>query len=111
MKTRYRRISNGHWDFLQYEKEVPHLIFFKKKKWFYVPRPYYDTFWGRSLDSIGDDTYVNSLKENLDMFAKKLGNIEDYFEFFNEQQAALVQKALEYQAEIEKKRGTVKNII
>jgi hypothetical protein len=63
--TEYRKISNGHWDFLQYKKEKRFLWVFKYYKWEYVWKPYYDKHWGRSLDSSGDNRFVYSLRQNL----------------------------------------------
>lgn len=106
-KTRYRKLcTDGHWDLLQYEKEVRGW-FSKKKKWFYVPRPYYDTFYGRET-TIYDDTWVCSINTNLGRFVEQWPDINDYLKYFEKEQARLKQKALDYRADIEKKKGTVK---
>lgn len=106
-KTRYRRICDGHQDFLQYEKEVRCLIFFNKKKWFYVPRPYYHTFYGRD-DMFGYDTLVCSINTNLKTFVERWHDIEDYFKYYKEEQTRLEEKAWKKRAEIEEKKGVVK---
>ena len=106
-KTRYRRLSDGHQDFLQYEKEVRYLIFFKKKKWFYIPRPYYHTYYGRD-DMFGYETFVCALNSNLDRFAERWVDIKDYLKHYGENQTKLEDAARDYRTNIEKKKGTVK---
>ena len=94
--TEYRKINNGHWDFLQYKKQKRVLWIFKYNKWVYVWKPYYDKHWGRSLDYSGDNGFVNSLQTNLNEFTKEWVDIEKYFKVAQKRQDELVKKANEY---------------
>jgi hypothetical protein len=87
--TEYRKINNGHWDFLQYKKQKRFLWVFKYTKWFYVWNPYYHRTYGRSLDSTGADCFVNSLYQNLDSFVKEWVDIGDYFKYAHKEQDKL----------------------
>ena len=90
MKTKYRIVSNGHWDYLQYEVEYKYLYFWTRKRWEYVWKPYCDKTTGTSLTSEWN-IYINSLEDgNLEKFAKLWTNVEDYFI-----QAKVRQKELE----------------
>jgi hypothetical protein len=110
MKTKYRSISNGHWDFLQYEKEYTFLFFFKRKKWVNVWKPYYDKHYGRGLDITGADQSVTSLGNNLEEFAQKWPNIEDYFQWASLRQTELVMKVNDYWKERNSKKGKITNL-
>lgn len=104
-KTRYRTVSNGYWELLQYEVVKTYTVgfwFFKKtiekRNWYYVPRPYYDEIWGRSLDCVLSDTVINSLNTNLDQFVKDYPDINDWFKVYDKKQTKLVEQVKEKRA-------------
>ena len=99
MKTRYRTVNNGYWELLQYEVVETYTVGFwflkktlERKYWAYVPRPFYDEFYGR-FDPVRSDTTVNSLKNNLDQFVKDYPDITEYWKVYEKQQAVLVEQA------------------
>jgi hypothetical protein len=101
MKTNYRTIHNGHWEVLQYEntyKVVEGYWWWKKEvektEWFCVPRPYYDSNYGRS-DPVGAQKYINSLNCNLDYFVKTYPDVDVYLKYYFEKQAELVTETKE----------------
>lgn len=108
--TKYRKISNGHWDFLQYRKEKKILWLFSYHKWEYVWKPYYDKIWGRGLDCSGTKGYVNSLNCNLTSFINKWTNIEDYFQEAKKEQTLLEDKANKYHKDLQERKGVVGEI-
>ncbi|QQR76636.1 hypothetical protein IPJ63_04030 [Candidatus Nomurabacteria bacterium] len=108
-KTRYRTISDGHVEFLQYYRTYK--VFFgliKLSAWTNVWYPYFDKLWGRTLDSSGYNGYACTYNTNLEKFKDDWPNIEDYFKWAEEQQKILEAEAKEYKEEIEKKKGEVK---
>ncbi len=105
--TKYRTISNGHWDYLQYEVEYKYLFFWTRKRWEYVWKPYCHKVYGASLTS-DNDIYINSLNDgNLREFVQKYPNIEEYFERAKLRQAELVKIHNDYNNKIEEKKNVV----
>jgi hypothetical protein len=104
--TKYRKINNGHWNFLQYEKECT-FLFFKWKRWEYVWKPYYDKIYGRTLDVTGYHCQVNDLTENLEAFVQRWRDIEDYFNWAEIEQRRLESKAMEWQKRRDSKNGQI----
>jgi hypothetical protein len=95
MKTKYRIISNGYWEFIQYKVEKFYLFgLICIYNWYYVPKPYYDKYWGRELDITGADRFITSLDEDLDEFPKKYPDISVYFKWFEDEQGNLMDKAI-----------------
>ena len=45
--TKYRIVSDGYAEHLQYLRERKFLFFFSVRYWCYIWRPYYDRIWGR----------------------------------------------------------------
>ncbi len=104
--TKYRKENDGYVDFLQYEKET-NFLFFTFKTWKYVWRPYYCSSFGRSMDTTGYDTYVCRYNNNLEDFVQKWKNIDDYFEYANEEQARLESNENKRKLKIKLKENTV----
>jgi hypothetical protein len=90
MKTEYRKVSNGTWEFLEYAEIRKVFWLFKKKIWKRVPCPYYNTTVGRKNMEVY--THVNSLRDDLDNFITSWPNIEDYWPIFNEEQDFIERK-------------------
>lgn len=90
-KTRYRKVYNGYWNTLQYEKHYKLFGFTIFTLWKIVPRPYCDYLYGRSLDFTGSKTEITDLrdKSDIDNFVKQWGYIEDYLKYFNNEQKEL----------------------
>lgn len=105
--TKYRKIHNGHWEFLQYQNERTFLFIFKLKRWCYVWKPYYDDIWGRQLDSSGDKCFVNSLGCNLKDFIDKWPNVNLYFEWAENEQKKLVDLAMNRKNKRDSNRGLI----
>lgn len=103
--TKYRTVSNGHWDFLQY-LVVKKFLWFKFEEWEYVPKPYYCTFTGRS-DSTGSDIYINSLNSNLSKFVTDYPCIDEYLKYYNIEQDKLEVNVTKKQNEYEAKKNTI----
>lgn len=81
MTTKYRTVSNGYWNWLEYQDHSFNWLGFRIKKWKRVPKPYYDKIWGRSLGDVSDtatDSWVNSLDDNIENFVKANPDIFDY---------------------------------
>ena len=92
MKTKYRRISDGTWDWLQCLNENRKILFiFRKPKWEYVWKPYYNWIQGRGIDDA--NLLVNSHKDNIKDFVEQWPNIDDYFK-----NAIVIQNKLEKEA-------------
>ena len=106
MKTKYRTINNGYWDYLQYEIKYKFLFFWTLKKWEYVWKPYCDITFGRRLTS-ENYLYINSLNDDIDKFVKRWTNIEEYFINADLRQKELEKIYEEHQNEIEKKKKKV----
>lgn len=107
MKTKYRTINNGHWDYLQYQVERKTWWGGTKNEWHYVWKPYYDEVSGRS--ACDDSLYINSLRDgNLEKFVEKYPDIEDYFNMIRPKQEALEQKSREWRKKYEEKKDTIK---
>jgi hypothetical protein len=90
MKTKYRIVNNGYWDFIQYEIEHK-FLWFKWSEWSYVWRPYYCEFMGR-FDSTGADTYICSINTNIENFVNKYPDISVYFELASKEQEEIESK-------------------
>ena len=115
MKTRYRTISNGYWEILQYEVVQTYTVGFwflkktvERKYWADVPRPYYDEIWGRNLDAVKSDTVVTSLKYDLNRFVKDYPDIKVWLEDYDKKQAELVENARKKRAERDENRRKVR---
>ena len=105
--TKYRTISNGHWDYLQYEVEYKYLFFWTRKRWEYVWKPYCDKATG-TYYSGEYNSYISSLKDgNLEEFVQKWPNIEEYFEQAKLRQAELVKIYHEYRKKLEEKKNKI----
>jgi len=107
-ETKYRTISDGYKEYLQYERKTHFLFIFTVYKWTYIWRPYYDQIWGRSLDTTCSDTYICSYNTYFKDFIEKYPHIEDYFTWADEEQKRLEHIANEEKKEIEEKKDTVK---
>ena len=59
--TKYRIVSDGYAEHLQYLYEKKVFFFFTVKKWRYIWYPYYDKIWGRSLNISGYDNYMYAI--------------------------------------------------
>ena len=108
--TKYRIISDNHWDYLQYLTIKKHFFFWTKEVWSYVWKPYYDKIYGRSLSSVCEwDIWINSLEDgNLEKFTKKWIYIEDYFKEAKVEQDRLIAKAQTYNKEIAERKNKIK---
>lgn len=105
--TEYRKISNGHWNFLQYKREYK-FLWIKWHKWCYVWKPYYDKYWGRSLDPTMADGFVSDLDwTDLDRFVQHWPNIADYFAWAKVKQEELEVAAIQQRLKVEEKRGQI----
>lgn len=85
-KTRYRTISNGQWEFLQYEVPVTNwflrLLGIKTWGWRYVPRPYYPSsnFAIKWHHVSSADLYINNCYDkDLSKFVEMYPDISDYW--------------------------------
>lgn len=105
-KTKYRTVSNGHWDYLQY-LVVKKFLWIKYDEWHYVPKPYYRTFTGRE-DPNGSYTLLNSLYDNLDDFMNKYPYIDEYLKIYETKQAELEDNAHKKRQEYEDKKNRVR---
>lgn len=105
-KTKYRTISNGHWNFLQY-LVVKKFLWFKFDEWNYVPTPYYDIIWGRDLDSTGSDRFINSLHHDIEEFVNKYPYIDEYLKIYESKQAVLEAEVRKERQKYENKKNTV----
>lgn len=108
--TKYRTVSNGYWEYLQYEYEYKYLFFFKKTKWLYVWYPYYDKITGRYyLDCPSDYGYVNSLRGiRPDEFVKTWPEIDAYFKWATEEQNRLVKISEDHWSGVNNKKNEVR---
>lgn len=104
-KTKYRTISNGHWDFLQY-LVIKKFLWIKIEEWHYVPKPFYRTFSGRP-DSIESNTHINSLNDYPSDFVNKYPYIDEYLKIYETEQAELENKADKKIQEYETKKNTI----
>lgn len=105
--TKYRTISNGHWDYLQYEVEYKFFFFWTRKNWEYVWKPYCDKATGDYYGS-EDNCYINSLRDgNLEKFVQRWPNIEEYFEQAKLEEVKLIKIHDEYQKQIEEKKNRI----
>lgn len=105
--TKYRTVSNGYWDYLQYEIEYKFLFFWTKTKWEYVWKPYCDKSTGTYLAG-KDDKYVNTLKDgNLEHFVESWPNIEKYFLQAKIRQEELEKIHKDYDNGIEEKKNKI----
>lgn len=93
MKTEYRIVNDGYWDFLQY-KHHHKFLFFKWISWQYIPRPYFDKIYGRDYDITHVKTEICSYNTKLQDFIKKYPDIEEYFKYFREEQRRLQRKGM-----------------
>jgi len=103
--TKYRAVSNGHYDELEYERET-HFLFFKLKSWRPVWRPYYDEIWGRQLGFAVK--FINETNTNLKNFTTKWPDIKKYFEWAFEEQEELEEKVNKERAEREARKQDIK---
>jgi len=103
--TKYRTVSNGYYDELEYQKEFK-FLFFKRNSWHSVWRPYYDEIWGRTLDY--RHNYINSINTNIKDFVTKWPNIKNYFDWALEEQEKLEEKINKERIKIELKKQEVK---
>ena len=108
--TKYRTVSNGYWEYLQYEHEYRFLYFWKKREWRYVWWPYYDKVTGRYyVDCPSDRGYVNSLRGiTPKKFVEKYPDINEYFKWATEEQEKLVNESKEYWKEINERKTKIK---
>ena len=104
-KTRYRTVSNGHWEFLQYAMEFK-IIWFKFTIWEYVYKPYYSSIFGR-YDSTGVDTIVNSLHNNISNFISNYPDISMYLAWSVNEQKRLESEAAKEEEERYQRAGRV----
>lgn len=106
MKTNYRLVNDGHYDWLQYEKVRKIFFFFKIRNWYYVPKVYYNPISGRD-DIMGWNTFISGWEcsyQYMKDFPKNWPNIEDYLKQFRKDQAALKKiKDEEYYEKIKNK--------
>jgi hypothetical protein len=108
--THYRAVSNGQWDWLEYEAEE-RFLFFRWKTWKPVPKAYCRWPYPRdhfALVGRDPDCYVNSCDENIADFIRKWPDIGDYMAHFAKAQGELNAKWNAKEREYEKKRGTVR---
>lgn len=105
-KTKYRTVSNGHWDYLQY-LVVKKFLCFKFEEWNYIPKPYYNTFTGRS-DPNGSHTLLNSLYDNPEGFMNKYPYIDEYLKIYEARQAELEAEANKELHKYETKKNTIR---
>jgi hypothetical protein len=105
-KTKYRTVSNGHWDYLQY-LVVKKFLWIKYDEWQYVPKPYCSTFSGRP-DSIESNTHINSLNDYPANFVNKYPYIDEYLKIYRANQAELEAKANKERQEYEDKKNRVR---
>jgi hypothetical protein len=106
--TKYRAISDGHTEHLQYLKERKFLFLFTVKSWCYIWRPYYDTIFGRTLDVCKYDTYICSYNTNLGHFKSKYTDIDEYFRWASKEQERLELKANKEKEKTNKKKGKIR---
>jgi len=107
-ETEYRFKSDSYVNFLQYKGLKSYLFgLYKKEGWYYVWRPRYDKIWGRGLDTLGYDNYVNDYTDNLKEFVKKWTYIEDYFVEAEREQTRLEEKARKWNKDKEKRKGKI----
>ena len=105
--TKYRIVSDGYAEHLQYLKERKFLFFFTVRSWCYIWRPYYDRIWGRSLDSCLYDTYISSYNTNFDRFTSEYKCISKYFEWASKKQRLLEKEANKENEKINKRKSEV----
>lgn len=103
--TKYRIISNGYWEYLQYATEH-RFLWHKYVKWHYVPKPCYDSVWGR--DWLDEYLFVNSLEDSIEGFIKEYPDINAYWPIFNEKQRKLEEEVRVEREKIENRKSEVK---
>lgn len=103
-KTKYRLISDGHFEYLQYLK-ITKVLFWNFKRWRCIPKPYCDLVSGTTFSFSGYYTLVTG-----DNIAKNFPNIEDYWPVYKKEQQELVDKHKEYWKTINERKNTVTEI-
>ena len=105
--TKYRIEFDGFSYWLKYKETTTILWIFKFSGWVNVWKPYYDKIHGRN-DCMGWDTLVNSYdKRNLLKFVEKYPDISVYFKIAEKEQEILVQKAKEWNDNLEKSKHII----
>ncbi len=107
--TKYRTVSNGHWEYLEY------LSFKKgflgtKEIWKKIPCPYYHWLKGRSDDhSLKEDyLYINSLRHDLRDFVAKYTSIESYWPIYMAEQLVVETRARAKLSAYNERNGVIK---
>ena len=105
--TKYRIVSDGYAEHLQYLRERKFLFFFSVRYWCYIWRPYYDRIWGRGMDSYGYKTYISSHNTDFESFTSKYKCISEYFKWASKEQKRLESRAKKETEEINKRKSEV----
>ena len=101
-KTRYRAVSNGFFQFLEYQCLKERMFLPDRWIWVKVPRPYYSWIHDRYGNSY--DVQISSYNENLKEFVKKWPHIDKYLEYFDIEEKRLIAIEEAKKVKIEKKR-------
>jgi hypothetical protein len=108
--TKYRTISDGYCERLQYlTMEKTFFGLRKKLVWAYVFHPYYHRSYGRD-DVLFHKTCVCSYNETLATFPKRWPEISKYFEWASKEQSRLENIVHQKDAAVERKRGVTKEL-
>lgn len=88
MKTKYRIVSDGYQQYLEY-LVTTEILFWKHEKWCRVWKPHYDEIFGRDYVSLDWYLYVEGSDDELKEFTNKWSNIEEYFKWAECEQTKL----------------------
>jgi hypothetical protein len=111
--TKYRIVSDGYAEMLEYLKTYKCSFFFWKwelQKWTRVWWPKYDKVRGRDESCVFPeyDLHVSMYNNNLKKFVEMWPNIDEYFTWATTEQKRLEQLATDYWQNHEKKKKTIK---
>lgn len=109
--TKYRKINNGYWNYLQYLSITERNflgIKWRNEEWKYVPTNNYHEIYGRYDES---RDYKNDLKHNIDKFVCDNPDIIPYLLKTEAEINAKKEKQRLKYLKIEQKRNTTEDII
>lgn len=109
-KTKYRKKygNNGILEYLQYETEEKYFIFWKRKIWKYIRKPYFSRYF-LNQPIIESDAYVNNtdfhFSGGLDGFIRKYPCVDKWFEEAEKEQERLESEYVKREEEYKTRRN------
>lgn len=107
MKTKYRIVSNGYQQYLEYLK-ITKGFFLDSEKWCRVWKPHYDEIFGRDYACLDWYLYVEGSEYELKDFTEKWPNIDEYFKYAEIEQAKLEEEVKKKREERKRRSKEVK---